>query len=157
MLVKDINSTSATASSSPYNYDQITQADRFAIMGGAFYFRANDGRRGDELHMIDPGDTSQSIGHACPDASKPSISATDPVLGANITLGARGKPGTTGMLLIGLPKNRLNTGAWSLTALIPNNAAQKGSQLMIQAAFGPTSTLPFGVDLTGGARLTLCY
>ncbi|MHC4853349.1 MAG: ELWxxDGT repeat protein, partial [Planctomycetota bacterium] len=55
VLLKDINQSTGTASSSPYNNDPNTNPAtwKFAIMGNAFYFRANDGTNGTELWKSD--------------------------------------------------------------------------------------------------------
>ena len=49
---------------------------------GLLYFRHDDGKRGAELWVLDPGATAQSIGYGCGVASRvPKITASDPVLG----------------------------------------------------------------------------
>ncbi|MHC4079457.1 MAG: hypothetical protein ACYST0_13565, partial [Planctomycetota bacterium] len=94
-----------------------------------------------------------------------------------------GKPGAGLALLVGLRNNPLGTGigfgchfyvdptksptllfftpakngSWQFTTGIPNNASAKGFEVMVQVGYGPTSTLPIGVDLCPGMKLTLGY
>ncbi len=134
--------------------------------------------------MVDPGATGQSIGHGCPSSGTPSLAATDPVLGGNVTLSANGKPGIGGLaLLLGVTQNALSTsvgfgchvyvdvtkphvlqfytpapnGSWKLTLGVPNSAALKGVEVMAQVGYGPTGTMPLGIDLSPGMKLTLGY
>jgi ELWxxDGT repeat protein len=151
------------------------------LSGGKLFFRATDGRKGYELWMVDPGATGQSIGQGCPVPGTPSLTSTDPVLGGNVTLSASGKPGIGLALLLGVRQNPLSTsvgfgchvyvdittphilqfytpaanGSWKLNLAVPNNAALKGVEVMAQVGYGPTGTLPFGIDLSPAMKLTL--
>ncbi|MHC4814454.1 MAG: ELWxxDGT repeat protein [Planctomycetota bacterium] len=155
----------------------------YILSGGKLFFRGNDGKKGIELWMLDPGATGQAIGHGCPVPGTPTLRATDPVLGGSITVAATGKPGLGLALLVGVKNNPLGTGlgfgchlyvdpnkspillfftpatngSWQYTTGIPNSAAGKGLEIMVQVGYGPTGTPPIGVDLSPGMKLTLGY
>jgi len=155
----------------------------FTLSGGKLFFRANDGAKGIELWALKPGATGQSIGHGCPPSGAPTLAATDPVLGGSITVAAKGRPGAGLALLVGLKNNPVatgiglgchlyvdpnkspillfftpaNDGSWKLTTKIPNSAAAVGLEVMLQVGYGPSGTLPLGVDLSPGMKLTLGY
>ena len=98
-------------------------------------------------------------------------------------MAANGRPGARLTLLVGLKNNPLATsvgfgchlyvdpnkspillfftpatnGSWKFTTTIPNSAAAKGLEVILQVGYGPSSTLPYGVDLSPGMKLTLGY
>ncbi len=94
-----------------------------------------------------------------------------------LSVKARAKPSTAGFLLLGSPAPALggichlyvdarrpwlglpwrtdSRGQANLNFYVPNIPACHGTELMAQAGFGPTPTIPFGIDWTGGMKLTL--
>jgi ELWxxDGT repeat protein len=152
----------------------------FEFAGGGMFFSAEDGVHGRELWRLDVGATAQSYGRTC-GPGVPTLTATDPVLGQNMTFVGENAPagGYTGLLMIGAPVLPLSalgcsniyysafsnyvqlhaftstTSRWSFQLAIPNNVALLGQVVTAQA---PYLWIPNGLQnlrLTNGVRLTV--
>jgi ELWxxDGT repeat protein len=151
----------------------------FTLSGGLLYFKAFDpaGGAGRHLFVHDPGATAQPYGHGCGTAADtPTMSATNPVLGAMMTLSGASAPAPMGLVMLGVPLRaglqyvpgcRLwidigfpfidlfmfpTAGAWSLSVPVPNDPGLISMQMGAQAGI-PLLGAPLGIALSNGVLL----
>ncbi|MEE9127169.1 MAG: ELWxxDGT repeat protein, partial [Planctomycetota bacterium] len=147
---------------------------------GKLLFVANNGVVGNELWSLEVGGNAQALGPGCQaQGPRPILSASDPVLGGKMTIRyVRGGTSSASVLAIGLPTpglaltfgacvlpvdfTRLHVlqflqtdaaGTWVLQPPVPSNTSLKNLYLVLQAAQGPSPTLPFGLDLSNAVYL----
>jgi ELWxxDGT repeat protein len=155
----------------------------FAVSNGRLLVRADEGRFGTEIYAFALGALSQEVGRGCSvNADHPMLSANDPVFGQNLTVVGQGAAGQNrSALIVGIaraqPVSHLGNdcmlypdlslphvllfltpdvqGRWALPQTVPNDTALKGVIVPTQAAFGPSTNGPLGLDLSNGLFLSM--
>ena len=156
----------------------VQRREFFGMASGVVIAMADDGVHGSEPWALDAGAVSVAVGAGCGTATRPTLAADDPVLGAQLGLSGTGaSSGRAVVVLVGEPAARpilLAPGCWSylelsrsvvLTTLaatgniwttsvpVPATPSLAGITLGFQALLGPTAA-PLGLDLSNGALAT---
>jgi ELWxxDGT repeat protein len=150
------------------------------VMGDSLFVHGIDPLKGSELMKIPLDALADHVGDGCAGGTNhPRLHITDPVLNKQITIPATGAPaGARGVMFSGpvaSPEQLLGGnctlyvdlnnllilmffnpvgGSYKLTLNVPNDNNLIGLCIPLQVAYGPTSTVPFGLDLTNGVFLS---
>ncbi len=150
------------------------------VMGDSLFVHGIDPLKGSELMKVSIDALADHVGDGCAGGTNhPRLHITDPVLNKQTTITATGAPaGARGVMFAGpvaSPEQLLGGnctsyvdlnnlvflmffnpvgGSYKLVVNVPNDNNLIGLCIPLQVAYGPTSTVPFGLDLTNGVFLS---